>query len=185
MILLMQDNREQEILALLQKGATTRAFQLLVKEYSRRIYWHVRHMLNDHEDSNDVVQNVFIKIWENLDGFRGDAKLYTWIYRIASNEALNFIQQKKRKLRLVQEAAEVGSQQDRQTSPNPDGEAVYARLQNAIQQLPEKQRLVFNLRYFEEMPYEEMAGVTETSVGALKASYHHAVKKIEELLKAD
>lgn len=185
MILLMQDNREQEILALLHQGATTRAFQLLVKEYSRRIYWHVRHMLNDHEDSNDVVQNVFIKIWENLAGFRGDAKLYTWIYRIASNEALNFLQQKKRKLRLVQEAAEEGGQQDHQTSPNPDGEVVYARLQNAIQQLPEKQRLVFNLRYFEEMPYEEMARVTETSIGALKASYHHAVKKMEELLKAD
>lgn len=179
----MQETSDKEILAQLKKDKR-RAFELIVSAYSQRIYWHVRRMVNDHDDSNDLVQNVFIKIWENIGRFRGDSRLYTWIYRIASNEALNFIASRKRKSALSlsdhEEQVEGGVSQN----PGPDGEEISKKLQQAIDLLPEKQKLVFNLKYFEEMPYEHMSEVTGTSTGSLKASYHHAVKKIEDYLNS-
>lgn len=180
----MQVNTDQDILSMLATDKR-QAFSMIVSTYSRRIYWHVRRMVNDHEDSNDLVQNIFVKVWENLGRFRGDAKLYTWIYRIASNEALNFLAQRKRRATLSLTDHEDQLATKSVHGNDPGGEEISQRLDQAIHMLPEKQKLVFNLKYFEEMPYNEMAEVTGTSVGALKASYHHAVKKIEDILNGD
>jgi RNA polymerase sigma-70 factor (ECF subfamily) len=164
-----------------------RAYTTIVKKYQERLYWHIRRMLADHEDTNDVLQNVFIKVWNGLDKFREDSQLYTWLYRIATNETLSFIEQKKRKSasRSLSDS-EYSIENNIKADSNFDPQKLEWKLQLGIQQLPEKQRLVFNLRYFDEMPYEEMSRVLGTSEGALKASYHHAAKKIEEfILKTD
>ena len=160
-------------------------FNLLTREYQERIYWHVRKMVIDHEDANDLVQDIFIKIWKNLSKFREDSKLYTWIYRIATNETLNFLAKKKRKFFLP--IHDVGSELTGKLDQGVlmDGDAIEMKLQKALLKLPEKQRLVFNMKYFDNMKFEEIAEITSTSVGALKASYHHAVKKIEENLDQD
>ena len=139
-------------------------------------------MLVDHDDSNDVLQNVFIRVWNGLDNFREDARLYTWLYRIATNECLSFLEQKKKKAAVPLGDVEEGLSNKVQADKDFDPAKIEWKLQLAIQKLPEKQRLVFNLRYYDEMPYEEMSKVLETSEGALKASYHHAVKKIEEYI---
>ncbi|HRY97573.1 MAG TPA: sigma-70 family RNA polymerase sigma factor [Bacteroidales bacterium] len=182
----MQDPLDGQIIGLLgSEDGRRRAFDLLVKAYNRRIYWHVRRLVNAHEDADDVVQNTFIKVWENLHRYRGEARVYTWLYRIASNEALNYLRSAARRstLTLAEEEEQMeGSYSD---AGGPEGEEIIQRLEAAIRRLPDKQRLVFNLKYYEEMKYEEMAEVTGTSVGALKASYHHAVKKIEEYLNGD
>ena len=154
---------------------------MLVESYSERLYWHIRRMVTYHEDADDVLQNTFIKIWKNLDSFRGESQLYTWLYRIATNEALDHLR-KSKKLRLVGADQAPAEFQHRSGDIYFDHEAAEARFYKAIERLPEKQRAVFNLKYFEEMKYEEMAEVTGTSVGALKASYHHAVTKIREFL---
>lgn len=158
-------------------------FNLLTREYQERVYWHVRKMVIDHEDANDLVQDIFIKIWKNLDKFRKDSKLYTWIYRIATNETLNFLSKKKKKffLPIHDVAGELSGKLDQGVLL--DGDEIQMKLQKALLKLPEKQRLVFNMKYFEEMKFDEISEITETSVGALKASYHHAVKKIEEFLQ--
>lgn len=155
-------------------------FNLLTREFQERIYWHVRKMVIDHEDANDLVQDIFVKIWKNLDKFREESKLYTWIYRIATNECLNFLSKKKRKFLIPVHdvAAELSSKLD--NSANVDGDEIQLLLQKAILTLPDKQRVVFNLKYFDELKFEEIAEITQTSVGALKASYHLAVKKIEK-----
>lgn len=159
------------------------AFARIVKKYQERIYWHIRRMVVDHDDANDVVQNTFIKAWKGLDNFREDAQLYTWLYRIGTNESLTFLDQQKRKGALPLDEHMTENLSNKLTSEqNFDASKIEWKLQLAIQQLPEKQRIVFNLRYFDEMPYEEMSRVLETSEGALKASYHHAVKKIEEFI---
>lgn len=157
-------------------------FNLLVREYQQRVYWHIRKMVIDHDDADDVTQEVFIKIHKYIDNFREDAKLYTWIYRIATNECLTFLQKKKRRffLPIGDLTTELTSKLD--TTPHITGDDIQLELQKAILKLPEKQRLVFNMKYFEDMTYEDMSEITDTSVGALKASYHHAVKKIENLL---
>ena len=158
------------------------AFTAIIKKYQEKLYWHIRRMVENHDDADDVLQNSFIRIWKGLENFREDARLYTWLYRVATNECLSFLDQKKRKSALsLDESSEALSNQikaDKYFDPN----KLEWKLQLAIQQLPEKQRLVFSLRYYDEMPYEEMSRVLETSEGALKASYHHAVKKIEDYI---
>ncbi len=160
-----------------------RAFTAVVKKYQEKLYWHIRRMVVNHEDANDVLQNVFIKAWRGLENFREDSQLYTWLYRIATNECLTFLEQQKKKGTLSFDEMESGLSNKIRADENFNANQLEWKLQLAIQQLPEKQRLVFNLRYFDEMPYEEMSKVLDTSEGALKASYHHAAKKIEEVIK--
>ncbi len=159
------------------------AFNLLVKKYQQKIYRHVRRIVIDHDDTNDLVQNTFIKVWQNLDGFREDAQLFTWLYRIATNECLGFLKQKKRRFFLpigdveAELSEKLGHQQSSITSNQ-----LEMKLQQAILKLPEKQRLVFHMRYYDNIKYEDMSEILGTSVGALKASYHHAVAKVEKYI---
>jgi len=176
---------EDQALVVQFKSASTKeaAYTNLVKKYQEKLYWHIRRMVVEHEDANDVLQNTFIKVWNGLASFREDSQLYTWLYRIATNECLTFIEQIKRKSVInFDDIAEDFSNKVK-ADANFDANRLEWKLQVAIQQLPEKQRVVFNLRYYDEMPYEEMSQVLDTSVGALKASYHHAAKKIEEFIK--
>ena len=159
-----------------------RAFTAIIKKYQEKLYWHVRRMVVDHEDANDILQNMFIKVWNSLDNFREDSQLYTWLYRIATNESLTFLDQQKRRSSVSLSDVEDGLSNKIKADQNFDANKLEWKLQLGIQKLPEKQRLVFNLRYYDEMPYEEMSKVLETSEGALKASYHHAAKKIEDFI---
>jgi RNA polymerase sigma-70 factor (ECF subfamily) len=172
---------EQEIIALiLEPSSREAAFKLLLKKYQQRIYWHIRKMVIDHDDADDVTQETFIKVWTALPNFRGDSKLFTWIYRIATNECLNFLEKKKRKHSVsINGEDEEFLTRNLESSSYIDGTEVQMKLQKAILTLPEKQRLVFNMKYFDDVTYEEMSEILETSVGALKSSYHFAVKKIE------
>jgi len=160
-----------------------RAFTSIIKKYQEKLYWHVRRMVIDHEDANDVLQNVFIRVWNGLENFREDSQLYTWLYRIATNETLTFLEQQKKRTTVSLSDVESGLSNKIKADRYFDSNKLEWKLQLAIQQLPEKQRVVFQLRYYDEMPYEEMSRVLETSEGALKASYHHAVKKIEDYIK--
>lgn len=175
---------DQELLRQFRQAATKeKAFTAIIKKYQEKLYWHVRRMVVDHDDANDVLQNMFIKVWNALENFREDSQLYTWLYRIATNESLTFLQQQKRRSAVSLNDVESGLSNKVKADTGFDANKLEWKLQLAIQQLPEKQRAVFNLRYYDEMPYEEMSRVLETSEGALKASYHHAVKKIEEFIK--
>jgi len=158
------------------------AFTKLVQKYQERLYWHIRRMVVEHEDTNDILQNVFIKVWKNLGEFREESNLYTWLYRIGTNEALTWIEQQKRRASVSMSDNEDVFSEKLKAQTDFDPNMIEWKLQQAIHILPEKQKLVFNLRYYDEMPYEEMAGILGTSVGALKASYHHAVKKVEAFL---
>lgn len=158
------------------------AFTAIIKRYQEKLYWHIRRLVIEHEDANDVLQNVFIKVWKSLQNFREDSQLYTWLYRIATNESLTFLTQKKKRQSLSISDEENAVTQNIKADPNFDGKKAEWKLQLAIQTLPEKQRIVFNLRYFEEMPYTKMSEILDTSEGALKASFHHAVKKIEDYI---
>lgn len=160
-----------------------KGFTLIIQKYQERLYWHVRRLVIGHDDANDVLQNVFIKVWKSLEGFREDAQLYTWLYKIATNESLSFLEQQKRKQSISLSDVEAGLSNKLKADAQFDANKLEWKLQAAILRLPEKQRIVFNLRYYDEMPYEEMSRVLDTSEGALKASYHHAVKKIEEYIK--
>lgn len=173
------------LLAFRNESTREQAFTQLVRTYQERLYWHIRRMVMDHDDANDVLQNVFIKVWKNLAEFREESGLYTWLYRIATNETLTFMEQKKRRATASLSDEEGGFANKLEAQKGFDYKKLEWRLQQAIGELPEKQRLVFNLRYFDEMPYEKMSEVLGTSVGALKASYHHAVKKIEAFFKND
>lgn len=157
-------------------------FNLLVRAYQQRVYWLVRKMVIDHDDADDITQEVFIKVHKAIDQFREDSQLYTWIYRIATNECLSFLNRKKRSFFLPIEdvAGQLTAKID--STPGLEGDEIQKKLQKALLKLPDKQRLVFNMRYYDDLSYEDMAEITKTSVGALKASYHHAVKKIEEFL---
>ena len=159
-----------------------KAFTAIIKKYQEKLYWHIRRMVVEHEDANDVLQNVFIRVWNGLENFREDSQLYTWLYRIGTNECLTFLEQKKRKSTVSMGDVETGLSNTIKADKHFDPNKLEWKLQLAMQQLPEKQRIVFNLRYYDEMPYEEMSKVLETSEGALKASYHHAVKKIEDYM---
>lgn len=158
-------------------------FNILVRTYQQKVYWHIRKMVIDHDDADDLTQEVFIKIHKNIGDFRQDAQLYTWIYRIATNECLNFLKRKRMRFFLPLGDVEGELSAKLASATEMPGEEVQMRLQKALLKLPDKQRLVFNMKYFDDLSYEEMAEITRTSVGALKASYHHAVKKIEEFLK--
>jgi RNA polymerase sigma-70 factor (ECF subfamily) len=175
---------DKELLYQFKQSATReRAFTSIIKKYQEKLYWHIRRMVIDHDDANDVLQNVFIKVWNALDNFREDSQLYTWLYRIATNESLTFLEQQKKRTSVSLSNVENGLANKIVADKHFDAGKLEWKLQLAIQQLPEKQRLVFNLRYYDEMPYEEMSKMLDTSEGALKASYHHAVKKIEEFIK--
>jgi RNA polymerase sigma-70 factor (ECF subfamily) len=159
------------------------SFTKLVTKYQERLYWHIRRMVVSHDDTDDVLQNVFIKVWNGLENFREDSRLYTWLYRIATNESLTFLEQQKRKAVISMDGSTGEALQDKiRADAHFDANKLEWKLQLAIQELPDKQRLVFSLRYFDEMPYEEMSRVLDTSEGALKASYHHAAKKIEDYI---
>ena len=158
------------------------AFNLIVRKYQKRVYWHIRRIVIDHDDADDVTQNTFIKAWKGLDNFKEDSQLFTWLYRIATNESLTFIKQKKAHLNVSFGDVEYSLGNSLTDTTYFKGDAIQKKLQLAILTLPEKQRIVFNMKYFEEMKYEDMSQVLETSVGALKASYHHAVKKIEDYI---
>ena len=160
-----------------------KAFTSIIKKYQEKLYWHVRRMVIEHEDANDVLQNVFVRVWNGLENFREDSQLYTWLYRIATNECLTYLEQQKKRSAVALDDTEGGLSNKIRADSHFDASRLEWKLQLAIQQLPEKQRIVFNLRYYDEMPYEEMSRVLETSEGALKASYHHAVKKIEDYIK--
>ncbi|MBL7913412.1 MAG: ECF RNA polymerase sigma-E factor [Bacteroidetes bacterium ADurb.Bin397] len=158
------------------------AFNLLVRKYQQKVYYHVRRIIIDHDDTNDVVQNTFIKAWKGLSNFREDAQLFTWLYRIATNEALTFLKKKRTAFFLPIVNVERHLSEKVESDPAMSGDAIELKLQKAILTLPEKQRIVFNLRYYDEMKYEEMSEVLGTSVGALKASYHIAAQKIEKYM---
>jgi RNA polymerase sigma-70 factor (ECF subfamily) len=159
------------------------AFQKLVNKYKERLYWHIRKMVMDHDDADDILQNTFIKVWRSVDKFREESSLYTWLYRIATNESLTFISSTKRRSMIPMNDTSEFLMNNLESDVYFDGDEIQLRLQEAILKLPEKQRIVFNLKYFEEMKYEDMSQVLDTSVGALKASFHHAAKKVEEYLK--
>lgn len=158
------------------------AFTRIIKKYQEKLYWHIRRLVIEHEDANDVLQNLFIKVWKSLDNFREDSQLYTWLYRIATNESLTFLQQQKKRSAVSLSDDESPLNNKIKADGHFDANKLEWKLQLAIQKLPERQRAVFNLRYYDEMPYEEMSRVLETSEGSLKASYHHAVKKIEDYI---
>ncbi len=176
---------DDQILSLLQhKESYEKGFRALMETYQERLYWHIRKMVYEHDDANDVIQNTFIKVYRSIDRFQGKSKLYTWLYRIATNESITFLNKKKKKATssIDDEEANIGNRL--KADEYFDGDEIQLQLQMAIEQLPEKQRLVFNMRYFDEMSYVDMSEVLETSVGALKASYHHASKKIESYLRS-
>src|SRR5215213_6862278 len=159
-----------------------RAYTAIIKKYQEKLYWHIRRIVVNHDDTNDVLQNVFIRVWNGLENFREDSQLYTWLYRIATNECLTFLEKEKKRAAVSLSDVESGLSEKVKADKDFDATKLEWKLQVAIQQLPEKQRIVFTLRYYDEMPYEEMSRVLETSEGALKASYHHAVKKIEDYI---
>ncbi len=175
---------DQELLALFSNAATReQGFTQLVKKYQEKIYWHIRRMVIDHADADDVLQNTLIKIWKGLENFREESQLFTWLYRIATNETLSFLAQQQRKATQSLDEMSESLANKVKADLHFNANQLEWRLQLAIQELPEKQRLVFHLRYYDAMPYEEMSKVLDTSEGALKASYHHAAKKIEEFIK--
>lgn len=179
----MQETEDRQILDLFSKTETrSKALDLLVARYQKRLYWHIRKIVICHDDADDVLQNTFIKIWKALDDFREESALFTWIYRIATNEALAFLRSKQKRLTSSIHPIEHMLAKSLETDRYFSGNEVQLKLQQAILSLPEKQRLVFNMRYYDEMPYEEMSQILDTSVGALKASYHIAAKKIESLI---
>jgi len=180
----MTHTEDKELLLLFRDASTKeRAFTNIIKKYQEKLYWHIRRMVVEHEDANDVLQNMFIKVWNGLENFREDSHLYTWLYRIATNESLTFLEQRKKRMAIsIDGTEESGLTNSIKADKHFDPNKLEWKLQVAIQHLPEKQRVVFSLRYYDEMPYEEMSRVLETSEGALKASYHHAVKKIEDFI---
>lgn len=177
-------DEEADIIKQLAKPARrSLAFSNLVRLYQERLYFHIRKMLVSHDDTNDVLQNTFLKAWNNIDQFRGDSKLITWLYKIATNETLTFMSQKKNKFAESIDEVDSSLLNALHADQYFDGNHAEMKLQEAILSLPEKQRLVFNMKYFEDFTYDELQVILETSAGALKASYHHAVKKIEKYLK--
>jgi RNA polymerase sigma-70 factor (ECF subfamily) len=173
---------DKEIKAIIKEQGKNAAFEIIISRHNQNVYWQVRRMVVDHEDANDLTQDIFIKAWKYLDKFRWDSRLSTWLYRIAVNETLNFIKKQKKYAASSLEDYENSLSSKLDSEELFSGDEIQKRLQKALLKLPEKQRLVFNLRYFDEMPYEEMSKVLGKSVGGLKANYHHAVKKIEEFV---
>ena len=159
------------------------AFRSLMSQYKERLYWHIRKIALNHDDADDILQNTFIKIYKNINSFNEDSKLYTWIYRIATNEAITFINKRAKTMHVDISDMQYKMAEQLQEDDLYDGDEIQLMLQKAIATLPQKQQLVFNMKYFDEIKYDEMSEILETSVGALKASYFHAVKKIEDFIK--
>ncbi|MEO1260686.1 MAG: RNA polymerase sigma factor [Bacteroidota bacterium] len=176
---------DERILTLLSgNGNRERGFRLLMETYQERLYWQIRRMVHNHEDANDVLQNCFVKVYRSIHQFEGKSKLYTWLYRIATNEAITFINKQKQKMTAPIDSEENNLSNQLKADPYFDGDEIQILLKNAIEGLPDKQKQVFNLRYFDEMSYADMSELLDTSQGALKASFHHAVKKIEQYMKS-
>ncbi len=179
----MEKYSEEQLLEKLRDPRTQRqGFAILVSEYSERLYWQIRKMVLSHDDANDILQDVFIKAWTNIDNFRGESKLTTWLYRIAINESITFLNKKRNQNNVSVDDENSFLLNTLESDEYFDGDEAQKLLQQAVLTLPDKQRLVFQMKYFDEMKYEEMSDILGTSVGALKASYHHAVKKIENFL---
>jgi len=180
----MSEYSDKDLMNLYRSGGNPHyAFNLIVEKYKERLYWHIRKIVIIHDDADDVLQNTFIKVWKGLADFREESQLFTWIYRIATNEALTHLKQKRTKYLVPIVDVEKGLSNVIDTDSWFNGDELQKKLQKAILTLPEKQRLVFNMKYFDEMKYEEIAEIVGTSVGALKASYHLAVKKIEKYIE--
>lgn len=180
----MQEEKDF-IAALLNPKTQNDAFQKLVRDFQKPLYNHIRNMVLNHDDADDVLQNTFIKVFQYLKNFKGDSKLFSWMYRIATNEAITFINSKAKRNGTTSEAMQTKIVENLQSDVYFDGNEIQIKLQKAITLLPEKQQLVFKMKYFEEMKYEDMSEILGTSVGALKASYHIAVKKIEDFVKTN
>ena len=175
---------DKELVKMFHEGDNPNyAFNLVVRKYSERLYWHIRKLVISHDDADDVLQNTLIKAWNALPEFRGDSQLFTWLYRIATNESLTFLKKKRTKFLLPLVDVEKQLSNTIESDPYFNGDAIQKKLQKAILCLPEKQRIVFNMRYFDEIKYEDMSEILGTSVGALKASYHHAVQKVEKFME--
>ncbi len=175
-----------DILSLYKDESTrNKSLELLIDKYQQKLYWHIRKIVIDHDDSDDVLQNTYIKIWKGLANFKEESALFTWMYRIATNESITFLNQKNKRNTTSLHPIEYQLSKDLESDHYFKGDAIQMKLQKAILTLPEKQRIVFNMRYYDEMPYEQMSEVLDTSVGALKASYHLAAKKVEEFLTKD
>lgn len=172
---------DRDIFEILETNAA-KGFTVMVERYSTRLYWHIRRLVILHEDADDALQNTFLNVWRHIKDFRCESSLYTWLYAIATNEALAIIKKRERNSRVSAEDLSSIFANSKEGSTWFDGDEAVEKLQNAILQLPEKQRIVFNMRYFDDITYEDMSIILKTSAGALKASYHHAVKKIEKLL---
>ena len=170
------------ILKFSQENTRNEAFNLLLNKYQQKIYWHIRRLVIDHDDTDDLVQDVFIKVWKNLEKFRSDSQLYTWIYRIATNESITFLNKKKQKNNTPLDEVSAELAESLVATSYFNGDKVELKLQQAILSLPEKQRLVFNMKFYDDLKYDEISDIVGTSVGALKASYHIAVKKIETFM---
>jgi RNA polymerase sigma-70 factor (ECF subfamily) len=170
------------IARLIQTKTQQEAFKELVQCYQKPLYYHIRNIVLNHNDADDVLQNTFIKVFSNIGNFKGESKLYSWMYRIATNESLTFIEQRAKKQGISNVELQQKAILSLESDVYFDGNEIQLKLQKAIATLPEKQQLVFKMKYFEEMKYENMSEILDTSVGGLKANYHHAVKKIEEYL---
>jgi RNA polymerase sigma-70 factor (ECF subfamily) len=176
--------QDEEVLIGQLKDPRTRdaSYRTLLSTHKERLYWHIRKMVLNHEDADDVLQNTFIKVFKHIDGFNGDSKLYSWMYRIATNESINFLNKKAKQMHVDLQTLQEQRVENLKADTYFDGDEIQFKLQKAIVTLPHKQQLVFNMRYFDELKYEEISEILDTSVGALKASYHHARKKIESIL---
>ncbi len=182
----MPESFDSRVFALINENAgKEQAFDLIVNEYQKRLYWHIRKIVISHDDADDVLQNTFIKAWKGLDNFRAESKIFTWLYRIATNESISFLQKKKNRFLLPIHDVEKELIKNLESDEYFSGNEIQLTLQRVILTLPEKQRIVFNMKYFEEMKYSDMSAILDTSEGALKASYHHAVKKIKNFIEID
>lgn len=179
------EDEKNFIKALLDPETQNSAFEKLLSDFKKPLYSHIRNIVLNHDDADDVLQNTFVKVHLNLKNFKGESKLFSWIYRIATNEAITFINARAKRNGQTSEAFQQKQVENLQADPYFDGDAVHLKLQKAIIELPEKQQLIFKMKYFQEMKYEEISEVLGTSVGGLKASYFHAVKKIEDFMKKD
>ncbi|SEL44751.1 RNA polymerase sigma-70 factor, ECF subfamily [Aquimarina amphilecti] len=178
--------QEEDLLIALQTDKDiNNAFTKLVSMYKQRLYWHIRNMIKNHDDTDDILQNVFIKVYKNISKFKGDSKLYSWMYRIATNESITFLNQKAKKYNISNEELQQQLIENLEADVYFEGDEIQLKLQKAIALLPQKQQQVFNMKYFQELKYKEISEILETSEGALKASYHLASKKIEEYLKTN
>ncbi len=181
----MQDSEELFVRRLQDNASSEEAFRELISIYKERLYWHIRNMVKNHDDADDVLQNTFLKVYRNIGQFKGESKLYSWMYRIATNESITFLNKKARSQQITSEELQEQIINNLESDVYFEGKEIQIKLQKAIATLPDKQQQVFNMKYFQELKYREMAEILETSEGALKASYHIAAKKIEEYLKSN